>query len=99
LRLLASYDAGSGTLRLVRTDGAPGPGRDLQLWALLGDGTPRALGVLSDARSSSLTIAQELRGELPRAPLALSDEPDGGSTSDQPSGPVLALGGLSDPEG
>lgn len=96
LRVLLTYEVGSGTLRLTRTDGAPREGRDLELWAVLADGTPRSLGLLSDARGSTLAIAQELRASVPSTTLAISDEPDGGSTTGLPTGPVLALGGLTD---
>ena len=96
LRLLAAYDAVTGELRLTRTDGAPAQGRDFELWAVLGDGNPRSLGLLADGRSSTIAIAEELRASIPDVTLAVSDEPDGGSTTGLPTGPVLALGGLTD---
>ncbi len=79
-------------LRISRLDGAPAAGRSLELWLIAGDAAPVSLGVLPDDREASITIPESLLGVLENAVLAVSDEPEGGSPIDGPTGAVLALG-------
>lgn len=64
-------------------------GRVLELWAIPGGGTPRSLGVIS-ARGGSLAVKGQVLAGVES--LAVSLEPDGGSTTGQPTGPVLYAG-------
>ena len=72
-------------------DLAPAPGRSHELWAVGGDRpAPRSLGLLSAA---SRFPADKLGGadaaELQRTTFAISVEPEGGSPTGQPTGPVV----------
>ncbi len=95
LRLLVLYDGADGSLRLTRTDGVAPAGRVLELWALTAPDAPAvSLGLLDDAGQGMVTIPPRLRGAAGDLTLAISDEPPGGSPTGQPTGTVLALGGL-----
>lgn len=97
LRLLVLYDGADGSLRLARTDGAAPPGRVLELWAIAGpDAAPVSLGLLDAAGQGVVTVPPALRDRADALTLAVSEEPPGGSPTGQPTGAVLALGGLAD---
>lgn len=77
-------------------DLAPTPGRSHELWALGGDNpAPRSLGLLS---ATSRFPVEKLGGadtaELQRTTFAISVEPEGGSPTGQPTGPVVFTGKL-----
>ena len=65
--------------------------RALELWAVPSSGAPRSLGLIS---GSGVTVLQ--RGKLldATAALAVSLEPQGGSPSGAPTGPILYVGKL-----
>lgn len=84
------------SLRLDRQAGQAAPGRALELWAIIGDAAPVSLGVLPDGQQGVVTVPATLRDDIPRAILAISDEPPGGSPTDAPSGAVLATGAVGD---
>lgn len=68
-------------------------GKDLELWALPAGGVPRSLGIAGRAERARLTLArpaEQTLGEVPS--LAVSLEPEGGSPTGAPTGPVLAVG-------
>jgi anti-sigma-K factor RskA len=95
VRLVALYDAGSGLLKLNRVTGTPASGRDFQLWLIAGDAPPVSLGVLPRQSMTRLSLPAGLADKLgPKAVLAVSDEPQGGSPTGQPTGAVLATGAL-----
>lgn len=95
LRVLAVYDPQTSELRLTRTAGDADAGRDLELWAIVGDSPPVSLGVLSQTETMQLEVPQALRDAIGGAVLAISDEPTGGSTTGAPTGAVLAVGQVS----
>jgi len=67
-------------------------GRSLELWALPRDGKPKSLGVIG-AERAVLRLdapADKSLGNVPA--LAISLEPQGGSPTGQPTGPVLYSG-------
>lgn len=67
-------------------------GRSLELWALPRDGKPKSLGLVGAERAMlplSASAEQSL-GDVPA--LAVSLEPQGGSPTGQPTGPVLYSG-------
>jgi anti-sigma-K factor RskA len=77
-------------------DLVPAPGHSHELWAVGGDSpAPRSLGLLSAA---SRFPAEKLGGvdtaELQRTTFAISVEPEGGSPTGQPTGPVVFTGKL-----
>jgi anti-sigma-K factor RskA len=68
-------------------------GRSLELWALPRDGKPRSLGLVSNQEKETLKLvaaADQALGDVPA--LAISLEPQGGSPTGQPTGPVLYTG-------
>lgn len=90
----ASYDAGTGELRLAGIIDVPGS-RVAQLWAIRGQEAPRPLGLLQRAGPTRLVVAGERRGLLADGvTLAISIEPEGGSPTGLPTGPVVATGVL-----
>lgn len=71
------------------------PGRSLELWAIPADGKPVSLGVIPAGGKGrvALSPAQHALLGQPIA-LAVSLEPEGGSPTGQPTGPVLYQGAL-----
>jgi anti-sigma-K factor RskA len=68
-------------------------GRSLQLWALPRGQAPRSLGVVTSADKSMLRLrgdADAVLGDVTM--LAVSLEPNGGSPSGMPTGPLLYAG-------
>ena len=89
---LVKYLPESGEIELRRQgDYALRPDRDLQLWWVPAAGKPESVAVLPRSAQQSLSLPQEIPTD---ASLAISLEPRGGSDTDQPTGPVLALAGL-----
>jgi anti-sigma-K factor RskA len=93
---LASIDLASGSIS-VRTVGAPSqPGKSYELWAVGGGrDKPQSLGVID----ASFRIAASKLGKIDPAALndtlfAVSLEPEGGSPTSQPTGPVMFTGKL-----
>lgn len=66
-------------------------GRDLELWAVPADGAPRSLGLIAPDRATVLQRARALDGT---AAFAVSLEPEGGSPTGAPTGPILYSGKL-----
>lgn len=97
LRILAVYDATAGIVRLTRTDGAAAEGRDLEIWGIAEGGAPVSIGILpDDSRTALYPVPAALAGVPAGLTLAISDEPDGGSPTGQPTGAVLAAGAVSE---
>ena len=93
---LASIDLANGNIS-VRTVGAPSqPGKSYELWALGGGrDKPQSLGVID----ASLRIPASKLGKIDLAVMndtlfAVSLEPEGGSPTSQPTGPVMFTGKL-----
>lgn len=92
---LALYDAARGRVDLAHVAGAPGAGRDFQLWVIPEGAAPVSLGVIPPGAAPGLDLDGAARGLVALgAVLAISLEPPGGSPTGQPTGPVVALGGL-----
>ncbi len=92
VRLVALYDARSGTMRINRIKGTAPQGRAFELWLIDGDKDAVSLGVLPDSPMAALTVPEALRDGVSDGILAISDEPAGGSQTGLPTGPVLAAG-------
>ncbi len=93
---LASIDLATGSIS-VRTVGAPPqPGKSYELWALgAGRDKPQSLGVID----ASFRIPASKLGQIDQKALgdtmfAVSLEPEGGSPTSQPTGPVMFTGKL-----
>jgi anti-sigma-K factor RskA len=104
--LVASLQsAAQGPVFLAHVDAATGklvvhvlePQRDAthvtELWVIAGDGVPRSLGVLNRQGETTIAVPAGLRAATTTgATLAVSLEPQGGSPTGKPTGPVIASG-------
>lgn len=101
LVVLARFDADTRRLSLDREAGEIPEGRDLELWLVrMEDGAPAStasLGVIPAEPEGVIEVSADLAAEFPANALALSVEPEGGSPTGQATGPVVALGMLSEP--
>ena len=70
-------------------------GRSLELWAIPVEGKPVSLGLIPRDGDGRIVLSQSQQ-QLIRIPvvLAVSLEPQGGSPTGQPTGPVLYQGPL-----
>jgi anti-sigma-K factor RskA len=92
---VATLDTRSGTVAVVPAAFAADATRVPELWLIPADGKPRPLGLLRADRTVTITIPPELAPHATRnAVLAVSLEPQGGSPTGQPTGPVIASGKL-----
>lgn len=94
---LAVYDAETGRVTLAHLTGEPVEGRDFQLWVAHGSDAPVSLGVIPAATTTQVSLTDATRDMMTTAAhIAISLEPQGGSPTGQPTGPVLAVGDLLD---
>lgn len=76
-------------------DNTPPPGKSYELWMLPGSGKPIAMGLLNSGGSASETVSAEVIAAIVGAKgLAISVEPEGGSPTGQPTGPVVYVAPL-----
>lgn len=92
--LIVSIDTRAGTAR-VRPVAAQAPaGRSLELWYVGAGEAPRTLGLVgSGAQGLTLPAPTDARA-LAAASFAVSLEPEGGSPTGRPTGPVVYSGKL-----
>jgi anti-sigma-K factor RskA len=67
----------------------------LEVWLMAPGGTPHSLGLFPSEKSgttAAFTLSHDVAETLASGALAVSLEPSGGSTTGQPSGPVLFSG-------
>ncbi len=94
---VAAVSTKDKSIMVLRVGGlAPAPGRSHELWAVGGDSpAPRSLGLLSAAsRFPADKLGDVDPAELQRTTFAISVEPEGGSPTGQPTGPVVFTGKL-----
>ena len=66
-----------------------------ELWVIPEDGTPRSLGTFPSDGESTITLPQPVLELIDAGvALAVSLEPEGGSPTGQPTGPIIGLGQL-----
>lgn len=71
------------------------PGRSLELWAIPADGVPVSLGVIPNDGKGRVELSEHQRTLIGTpTTLAITLEPQGGSPSGKPTGPVLYKGKL-----
>ncbi|HEY1992504.1 MAG TPA: anti-sigma factor [Gammaproteobacteria bacterium] len=71
------------------------PGKSYELWMLPEGGKPVPMGLMNPSGEKSETLRAELLQRLAQAKaLAISLEPEGGSPTGQPTGPVLWVASL-----
>ncbi|MEX0281706.1 MAG: anti-sigma factor, partial [Arenibacterium sp.] len=88
-----SVDDRSGAVDIAVAGGDLAQDRVFELWVITDDGVPRSVGTFDQAGQLPLLGDASLReGTL----LAVSLEPQGGSPTGAPTGPVLATGVLED---
>jgi anti-sigma-K factor RskA len=69
--------------------------RSMELWLIPPGDRPHSLGLIARGQPVRLIVPPDLAGRLtPDAVLAVSLEPQGGSPTGQPTGPVIANGKL-----
>lgn len=90
----AMYDPNTGEIRIAGEVPVP-KGRSAQLWVIADGQQPHALGLLDGDRPRVSIGGANLRRMAPGATLAVSIEPEGGSPTGLPTGPVVATGTLS----
>lgn len=94
-QFLALFEPGAAVLNVTRLAGGSRPGRDFELWVVEEGAAPVSLGVLPDEESARVPLGRELAARIATDDaLAVSEEPEGGSTSGAPTGGVLAFGSL-----
>ena len=95
VRYLVVYDASAGEIGLSHISGERDQGRDFELWAAEADGAPVSIGVIPAGASVQLVVPDAARDVISStAHVAISVEPEGGSPTGQPTGPVVAVGNL-----
>lgn len=95
VELLALFEPRAAVLDVSRVTGEAAPGRSLELWVIEGEAAPVSLGVLSDEPRTRVPLAPEIAERIEAgATLAITDEPEGGSPTGEPTGPVVAAGTL-----
>ncbi|HEY3645157.1 MAG TPA: anti-sigma factor [Gammaproteobacteria bacterium] len=74
----------------VVTPNPPPAGKSYELWMIPDGGKPVPMGLMNETGQASETVSSELLARLAGAKaLAISEEPQGGSPTGQPTGPVL----------
>lgn len=96
INLIASYSADDGAIAITPVAASPedaGDGQALQLWLVREGENPVSLGLVPAHGEGALTIDPAMRGLFAEgAVFAISLEPAGGSTTGQPTGPIVASG-------
>ena len=94
---VVSYDPTGRSLLVSPAVASPAPGHDHELWLIPASGKPLSLGLVASLAPHRLPIARDLLPHFNRnATVAISVEPVGGSTTGQPTGPVVASGKLAE---
>ena len=95
LQVALALSEGSGLLRIEYSGAEPADGRSYELWAIAEGAAPVSLGVLPRERVAALKL-NDAQAALVRVgvTLALSDEPEGGSSTGAPTGAVLGAGAV-----
>ena len=89
--LIAEVDTAAGIIRVRSVQARTPPGKSLELWHVAEGEAPRSLGVLK-AGLDAQTIS-DAAGPIGGI-LAVSVEPEGGSPSGAPTGPIVYTGKL-----
>ena len=91
------YDVRTADIGLSHVTGERQSGRDFELWVVEKDQPPVSLGIIPAGSTVHLAVDQTLRAKIEQgAVFTISLEPQGGSPTGQPTGPVVAAGDLRD---
>ena len=90
-----TYDAREGRM-LVNPVGMDAGGKAAELWVIPAGGKPRSLGVIPDKAAATMVLPADRRALIAGGvTLAVSLEPQGGSPTGLPTGPVVMTGTMS----
>lgn len=88
--LLVTYDPAAKMMKVTPVNVAPRPGHSMELWVIAGKAAPRSIGLMPDDGSAALDrMALDLKQPMT---IAVSIEPQGGSPTGLPTGPVVYSG-------
>ncbi len=95
-KVVASWDPSTRQLVLAVAGDMPvSAGHSHELWVIPSGGKPRSLGTMPGTKRMHMRLAQSLADLLKEgATVAISLEPQGGSPTGAPTGPVVAAGQL-----
>jgi anti-sigma-K factor RskA len=92
---IAAIDSGGAGLTVVPASAPDVNQRVLQLWLIAPGDHPRSLGLIEPGRPVHINLPADLMQRIAaQATLAVSIEPQGGSPTGLPTGPVIASGKL-----
>ena len=92
---IAAVDSGGGNLTIVPAALLGAEQKSLELWLIPPGDKPHSLGLIHQNRPVTIKVPKELLARVnDEAVLAVSLEPEGGSPTGQPTGPVIANGKL-----
>lgn len=86
-----TFDPLSQRLLIAPVDIQAASDRTPELWYIPEDGTPRPIGAISASETQAVELPS---GFTPNATLAISIEPQGGSPTGLPTGPIIGTGTL-----
>lgn len=88
--LLVTYDKATRSMRVMPVDVAPRPGHSLELWVIAGKAAPKSIGLMREGGATALgRMAIDMAQDNV---IAVSVEPEGGSPTGLPTGPVIYSG-------
>lgn len=88
--LVATVDRSNTGVAVVPIGAVEGHGRYTELWILRAGGKPAPVGMIRGQRPQSLSVAGTRASDI----FAVSLEPETGSPTGAPTGPVIATGVL-----
>jgi len=91
--LIAEVDTRTGIIRVRSVAAETPPGKSLELWHVAEGHEPRSLGILN-ASLNAQTIEDVPSAEPVSGMIAVTVEPEGGSPSGAPTGPIVYTGRL-----
>ncbi|MBI1205470.1 MAG: anti-sigma factor [Rhodopseudomonas sp.] len=90
---VASFDQARGSIAVMPASYAADATRVPELWVIPADGKPRPIGLLRADRMVTILMPHDLMPMMTqKAVLAVSLEPQGGSPTGLPTGPVIGTG-------
>jgi len=94
---VATFDRATGTMVVTPVSTWTDAQHVPELWLIPKGDKPHSLGVVDTGKPITVTVPEDLRRAIdPASIVAISVEPAGGSPTGQPTGPVVAKGGISD---
>lgn len=92
--LIVRVDVSRGELTVEPVALQPQAGKSYELWAVPANAKPRSLGIVTRTDTRALQAPAGTSWRDPALLLAVSVEPEGGSPTGQPTGPVVYKGKL-----